>query len=234
MKLFPRILKFIYYIAIVSAFCCNMIVVAHTTALNVLGAGMALRGPDGSMMTATDGMYAERSTVFTTFGWGLACTVGSVVLCVWLILSWEAAIVCMMIAMYGCWKIWKNYQRVAYHFEFDESQTVDFRDIMEGPAAIQGIPMAFNNHHSHHNNNRDNNRRTKLQEHRGYKKAESMPVKLQDDDGPYSDMDGPYSDMEARMNISSNRRNTSDIHKRRGVKKSISPVTSKESFIQTV
>jgi hypothetical protein len=60
-----------------------------------------------------------------------------------------------------------------------------------------------------------------------------MPVKLQDDE-PYSDMDGPYSDMDARMNISSNKRNTSDIHKRRGVKKSISPVTSKVSFIQTV
>ena len=227
MKLFPRILKFIYYIAIVSAFCCNMTVVAHTTALNVLGAGMALRGPDGSMMTATDGMYAERSTVFTTFGWGLACTVGSVVLCVWLILSWESAIVCMMIAMYGCWKIWKNYQRAAQHFEFDESQTVDFRDIMEGPAAIQAIPWvsSFSKPHNNHNNNRRSQQQQQQHLNKGApKKAESMPLTLEDD--------GPYSDMDARMNISSNRQvrnNQNDIHKRRGT-----PVDGKDSFIQTV
>lgn len=236
MKLFPRILKFVYYIAIVSAFCCNMTVVAHTTALNVLGAGMALRGPDGSMMTATDGMYAERSTVFTTFGWGLACTVGSVVLCVWLILSWESAIVCMMIAIYGCWKIWKNYQRAAHHFEFDESQTVDFRDIMEGPAAIQAIPWTASSKNNSHNNNNNNRRR---QQHP--KKAESMPI-MENDDGPYSDMDGPYADMDARMNIPTNRQhgrnnNNNDIHKRRGMKnnnQASSPVDGKESFIQTV
>jgi hypothetical protein len=221
MKLFPRILKCIYYITIVSAFCCNMTVVAHTSALNVLGAGMALRGPDGSMMTATDGMYEERSKLFKIFGWGLACTVGSVVLCVWLILSWEAAIICMMIAIFGCWKIWKNYQRVAHRFDFDESQTVDFRDIMEGPAAIQAIPWTLNPH------NQDN-RRSQQQHNGAPKKAESVPLTLKDDE-PYSNMDGPYSDMAAQMNIPSNRHllNNNDIHKRRGV-------DSKESSIQTV
>jgi hypothetical protein len=215
MRLFPRILKFIYYITIVSAFCCNMTVVAHTTALSVLGAGMALRGPDGSMMTATDGLYEERSTVFTTFGWGLACTVGSVVLCVWLILSWEAAIICMLIAIFACRTIWKNYRRVAQRFDFDESLTVDFRDIMEGPAAIQGIPWTGGNPQNR------NNRLSQQQQLKGApKKSESMPLTLEDD--------GPYSDMEARMNIPSN------IHKRRGMKSPASQVESKDSFIQTV
>ena len=141
MKLFPRILKFTYYCVIVSAFCANMIVVSHTTALSVLGAGMALRGPDGSMMTATDGLYEERKTVFFIFGVGLACTVGSVVIIVWIILQWESAICCMMIALITCRTIWRNYQRVQQRFDFDESETVDFRDIMEGPAAIQAMPM---------------------------------------------------------------------------------------------
>ena len=137
-----RFLKFLYYIMIVSAFCSNMMVVAHTTALSVLGAGMALRGPDGSMMTATDGLYEERKTVFSVFGIGLACTVGSVVLCVWLILHWEAALVCMLVTMYTCCKIYRNYQRVIQRFDFDESQTVDFHDIFNGPAAIRVMPNA--------------------------------------------------------------------------------------------
>lgn len=132
-----RFLKFMYYVMIVSAFCSNMMVVAHTTALSVLGAGMALRGPDGSMMTATDGLYEERKSVFSVFALGLACTVGSVVLCVWLILHWEAALVCMIVTIYTCRKIYTNYRRVIKRFEFDESETVDFHDIFNGPAAIR-------------------------------------------------------------------------------------------------
>jgi hypothetical protein len=141
MKLIPRIIKCIYYITILSAFCSNMIVVSHTTALSVLGAGMALRGPDGSMMTATDGLYEERKTVFFIFGVGLGCTVSSVVLCVLILLPWESAICCMIISLLTCRAIWRNYKRVSQRFDFDENDTVDFRDIMEGPAAIQAVPL---------------------------------------------------------------------------------------------
>lgn len=122
-----------------------MIVVSHTTTLSVLGAGMALRGPDGSMMTATDGLYEERKSVFKIFGIGLACTVGSVVICVWLILHWESAFVCMVLTLLTCRTIYQNYLRVTTRFSFDESETVDFRDIMEGPAAIRAVPWRMMN-----------------------------------------------------------------------------------------
>ena len=134
-----RVLKFIYYTTIVAAFCANMIVVSQTTTLSVLGAGMALRGPDGSMIIATDGLYNERSSVFWYFAVGLANTVGSVTVCVWLILHWEAALSCMIIVLLTCRTIWINYKRVERRFIFDESETVDFRDIMEGPANIQAV-----------------------------------------------------------------------------------------------
>jgi len=128
-----------------------MIVVSQTTTLSVLGAGMALRGPDGSMMTATDGLYEERNSVFLTFGAGLACTVGSVLICVWLILHWEAALCCMILVLFTCRTIWLNYQRVQRRFAFDESETVDFRDIMEGPANIQTV-YKYNNKKSQSSN----------------------------------------------------------------------------------
>eukprot|EP00536_Pseudo-nitzschia_multiseries_P007327 jgi/Psemu1/304857/fgenesh1_kg.171_\ len=134
-----RFMKFMYYITIVAAFCSNMIVVSHTTTLTVLGAGMALRGPDGSMMTATDGLYHERNSVFRVFAIGLASTVGSVTISVWLILHWEAALLCMMIVLYTCKTIWVNYKRVERRFAFDENETVDFTDIMEGPANIRAV-----------------------------------------------------------------------------------------------
>lgn len=134
-----RVLKFLYYTTIVAAFCANMIVVSQTTILTVLGASMALRGPDGSMMTATDGLYIEQSSVFYWFGVGLANTVGCVTVGVWLILDWEAALCCMAIVLFTSRKIWTNYKRVQRRFGFDESETVDFIDIMEGPANIKAM-----------------------------------------------------------------------------------------------
>ena len=130
-----RSLKFLYYITITTAFCANLLVVANTTILSVLGAGMALRGPDGSMMTATDGFYEERKSVFSVFGIGLAATLASVLTCVWIILHWEAALCCMFITLITCKKVYDNYNRVVKRFDFDEGDTVDFPDIFESGAA---------------------------------------------------------------------------------------------------
>jgi hypothetical protein len=117
--------------------------VGQTTVLSVLGASLALRGPDGSMMTATDGLYHERGSVFQAFGYGLVLTMGSVVMCVWLHLHWEASIICCTIAVFTISRMRASYYRVAKKFDFDESMTVDFRDIFDGPAAIQAIPISM-------------------------------------------------------------------------------------------
>jgi hypothetical protein len=140
---FGKLIKFVYYGVIISAFCANMLVVSHTTALSVMGAGLALRGPDGSMMTATDGLFEERKPVFRVFAMGLALTVGSVLLSVWLMLNWEAASLCFVISFLTCRQMYLNYRRVSKRFGYDESLTVDFRDIMEGPAAIQAMPSTL-------------------------------------------------------------------------------------------
>lgn len=134
-----RFLKLIYYGIIVAAFCANMLVVSHTTVLSVLGAGLALRGPDGSMVTAVDGIYEERQSVFQVFGVGLALTVGSVLISVWLLLRWESALVCWIVTLITCRKMYLNYLRVVRRFDFDESETVDFRDLMGGPASVKAF-----------------------------------------------------------------------------------------------
>lgn len=136
----PRILKFFYYITITCAFCCNILVVSQTTILSLMGSSLALRGPDGSMITATDGLYDERKTIFRAFGFGLGATVGSLVLLVWISLSPEAAVVCMSITILTALKMYKDYYRLQKRFSFDENETVDFTDIFEGPAAIMAVP----------------------------------------------------------------------------------------------
>ena len=138
--LVARFLRCVYYGVIAGAFCANMLVVAHTTTLSVLGASLALRGPDGSMMTATDGLFEERRSVFTVFGYGLALTIGSLLVSVWLLLRWETALVCWCVALWTCRTMYANYRRVVERFDYDENETVDFADIMDGPAAIRAVP----------------------------------------------------------------------------------------------
>mmetsp|Transcript_31803 Transcript_31803/g.95203 ORF Transcript_31803/g.95203 Transcript_31803/m.95203 type:complete len:192 (-) Transcript_31803:405-980(-) len=96
------------------------------------------------MLTATDGLYEERKSVFYAFGLGLCMTVGSVVICVWLFLSPEAALVCMSITVATGFKMYSAYLRVTRKFTFDESETVDFTDIFEGPAAIKATSTRNN------------------------------------------------------------------------------------------
>ena len=133
-QLVARCLHVVYYTLITSAFGCNLRVVAQTTALSVLGAGLALRGPDGSMGTATDCLYAERRRVFSTFAAGLGLTLSALMVAVWLVLQWEAAAVCWLVAAYTFRAIVHNYHRIQYKLDFDERETVDFGDLMNsGP-----------------------------------------------------------------------------------------------------
>jgi hypothetical protein len=144
--LIPRVLKFFYYISIVSAFCANIMVVAQTSLVSVTATSLALRGPDGSMMTATDGLYEERKSVFQTFGYGLGATVSSVIISVWLSLHPETAAICMGITIFTAYRMYNNFKRVSKKFAYDESETVDFNDIFSGPAAITAVWGKSKNH----------------------------------------------------------------------------------------
>jgi hypothetical protein len=135
-----RLLLLAYYGLIVAAFCSNIVVVSHTTTLSVLGGSLALRGPDGSMMTATDCLFEERRAVFAVFGMGLTLTMGSVLVGVWVLLQWEAALLCCLIAAVTCRVMYRNYRRVRTAFQYNEDETVDLRDLFEGVASIQAIP----------------------------------------------------------------------------------------------
>ena len=120
--------------------------VGQTTVLSVMGASLALRGPDGSMMDATDGLYDERSTVFRAFAIGLATTLGAVVLGVWLVVPPEAALVCMICTCYTARVMMNHYTRISRKFRFAEEDTVDFSDFFDGPAKVDlNLPQSKKN-----------------------------------------------------------------------------------------
>lgn len=133
----PRLLKFFYYISIVYAFMCNLKVVSNTTILAVMGTSLALRGPDGSMIVATEGLYTERAKIFKAFGNGLLFTIFASVFACFLLLHWETALVSAALCILTGREIMAFYGRVRKNFDFDENtEAIDLSDIFAGPANI--------------------------------------------------------------------------------------------------
>ncbi|EOD30018.1 hypothetical protein EMIHUDRAFT_462903 [Emiliania huxleyi CCMP1516] len=70
----------------------RLVTVVTTTLLSMLSPGLALRGPDGSMHTAVDGMVDEYRLSFYTFMLGLIATHFAAAFFVLVFLWWQAAV----------------------------------------------------------------------------------------------------------------------------------------------
>ena len=67
----PYFIKLLYMLATTTAMGFELIAVMNTTLLSMVGPGLALRGPDGSMHPAVDGMMIEYRLAFYSFFSGL-------------------------------------------------------------------------------------------------------------------------------------------------------------------
>lgn len=67
----------------------EMLTVVNATLCAILGPGLALRGPDGSMHKAVDGMMTHYRFTFACFSLGLLCFQFSALLYSWMQFSWS-------------------------------------------------------------------------------------------------------------------------------------------------
>jgi hypothetical protein len=65
------VLKLLYLLVTTTAMSLELLAVMNTTLLSMLGPGLALRGPDGSMHPAVDGMMEEYQAAYLNFVLGL-------------------------------------------------------------------------------------------------------------------------------------------------------------------
>lgn len=68
----------------------QMLTVVNATLVAILGPGLALRGPDGSMHKAVDGMMTHYRFTFACFSLGLLCFNFSALLYHWMQFTWGA------------------------------------------------------------------------------------------------------------------------------------------------
>lgn len=96
----------------------------------VFGTSLALRGPDGSMVNATNGMYRERRNVFKTFAFGLVATILSGISAVWIHLSTQGAAFVSAIFVYSLYAMAKAFMRIHDNFYFDEADSPDLNSFV--------------------------------------------------------------------------------------------------------
>ena len=95
-----------------------------TTLLSMLGPGLALRGPDGSMHTAVDGMVDEYRTAFYTFLFGMLATLAAGAFYVWLMFPVKEAVVLTLSIMMITWMIIRYIRRLFATFAVPKEQLV--------------------------------------------------------------------------------------------------------------
>jgi len=125
-----RILCFVYYTMVTVSLCANLFCVGETTTLSVFGTSLSLRGPDGSMIRAVDGMYEERYQIFQTFAVGIFSLFGAMAFGSLLTLQIETALSTSFILAFGAYRLYDNSWRLVKKFGFDESDSISFDDIL--------------------------------------------------------------------------------------------------------
>ena len=119
-----RAVYFLHTSAVISI-CSNIACVSLATITSIWGSGKALRGLDGSMDEAVDGMSKERVLIFRTFALGLFGNLCSVLATCIILMSGFLRIVTGFTVLYTAWIIASNSWRIFKKFSLTEAIRLD-------------------------------------------------------------------------------------------------------------
>jgi hypothetical protein len=115
---------FLHMSAIISI-CSNIACVSISTITTIWGSGKALRGSDGSMDEAVDGINKERELIFTTFAVGLGGNLCTVMATCFIIMDSPVSFICIIFVVYAAWLIYSNASRIMKKFVVEEAVRLD-------------------------------------------------------------------------------------------------------------
>jgi hypothetical protein len=84
---------------------CNFVCICNCFSVTLLGPGLALRGPDGSMRKAVDGMQEERVAALWYFVAGLVMLHVTVMVGMFLLADWKPATMVSIMLLISLWKV---------------------------------------------------------------------------------------------------------------------------------
>lgn len=113
-----------FYISAVAGMCLNLICVSNCLFLSMCGPGLALRGPDGSMHTAVEGMQAERGSVFRFFGMGVVALHLETAFLGWCTSEWYFAAGITVMVFFFLHLLAQHYFRIEKRFAMEAEDMV--------------------------------------------------------------------------------------------------------------
>jgi hypothetical protein len=128
----PRFAVCLLHFAAVVSICSNIACVSLSTITSIWGSGKALRGKDGSMDEAVDGMNKERGLIFFAFSLGLFGNLSTVFCACLIIMDFPFSLFVGGIVIFTAWQIYSNALRIQSRFLLVEAVRLD--DLTNYPA----------------------------------------------------------------------------------------------------
>ena len=118
-------MKLLLHTCGVVSICSNITCVSLSTITIIWGSGKALRGTDGSMDEAVEGINDERGLIFTAFAVGLAGNLCTVICACFIIMDFPVSVFGAGIVVYTLWMIYSNARRIQNKFAMNDVVRLD-------------------------------------------------------------------------------------------------------------
>lgn len=119
------IAKHFLHISAIVSICANITCVSLSTITNIWGSGKALRGKDGSMDEAVEGINSERGLIFKAFALGLAGNLSTVLSACFITMEYPTSLVASCVVLFTAWMIYNNANRIQKKFQLVEAVRLD-------------------------------------------------------------------------------------------------------------
>ena len=123
----PYMIKLLYLLVTTTAMGFELIAVMNTTLLSMVGPGLALRGPDGSMDPAVEGMMEEYHHAYLNFVLGLIFFHFSAALFGWLTFDWVVSSFTSLVVLMSLWLLMRYAMRVHSRFRLPAHEVITGR-----------------------------------------------------------------------------------------------------------
>ena len=130
--------KAMLHFFITMSICSNFLCVAMVTFVTVWGSGKALRGLDGSMDVAVDGMNGERAFIFTAFAVGVLATLGCLFAAGWVLMETEIALIASVLVLTTMYMVIAEARRIHNRFYLAPDEHVTFEELRDIFPATRG------------------------------------------------------------------------------------------------
>jgi len=114
-------MKSLLHICGIVSICSNITCVSLSTITTIWGSGKALRGTDGSMDEAVEGINNERTLIFNSFATGLAGNLCTILCACFMIMEPPVSFICAGILVYTLWLIFSNARRIQAKFALGDN-----------------------------------------------------------------------------------------------------------------